>query len=78
MSELHTSFFFSDFCLKVLRVNIDEVLLFRTFALPAAKAAATETAAARENAAAHQESLTTEEGKTQCIDFKQLSLNCLP
>lgn len=76
MAETHTSsffFFFSDFCLKVLGVNVDKVLLFGTSALPAAKTAAAETAAARENAAAHKESLTAEEGKTQWMDFKQLN-----
>lgn len=71
VSETRTLFFFSDFCLKVLGVNIDKILLFWTFALATAKAAATETAATRKNAAAHQKSLNTEGGKKQWLDFKQ-------
>ena len=56
------TFFFSDFCLQVLGVNIDKILLFWTFALPAAKTAAAETAAAGENAAAHHKSLNMKGG----------------
>lgn len=72
MSDTHTLLFFSDFCLKVLRVNIDKILLFWTFALAAAKTAATETAATRENAAAHHKTLNTEGGKKRWLNFKQL------
>lgn len=66
------TFFFSDFCLQVVGVNIDKILLFCTLALPAAETAAAQTAAARENGAAHHKTLNTEGG-----NFKQLQMNFL-
>lgn len=53
---------FSELCLKVLGVDIDEVLLFGTFAFPAAETAAAEAAAAGKNAAANHETLHTKGG----------------
>lgn len=52
---------FSDLCLEVFRVNIDEILVFCSFALPTAETAAAETAAAGENTAAHHKGLNTKE-----------------
>lgn len=59
-SKSLTVIMFSELCLQVLGVDVDEILLFRTFAFPTAETAAAETAAAGKNTAANHEGLNTE------------------